>query len=71
MNQAETPAITTSSLFPNLKEEERRLAEENLDRYLVVVLRIYQRINSGKTLLSNSPVEGRVLRAESLINQRI
>jgi hypothetical protein len=38
--------ISIKDLYPNLSEEELRIAEENLDQYLEVVLRIYERILS-------------------------
>ena len=38
--------ISIKDLYPNLSEEELRTAEENLDQYLEVVLRIYERILS-------------------------
>jgi len=31
-------------LYPDFSDEELRIAEENLDQYLEVVLRIYERI---------------------------
>jgi len=35
---------TTRDLFPNLGEEQIKEAEENLDRYLELALRIYERL---------------------------
>lgn len=36
--------ITIRDLYPNLSEEELRIAEENLDRYLELASWIYERI---------------------------
>lgn len=41
-----TPKVAPSvrDLYPHLSEEELHEAEENLDRYLELILRIYERI---------------------------
>jgi hypothetical protein len=39
-----TAPVTIGDLFPELTEEQQREAAENLDRYMAVVLRIYERI---------------------------
>lgn len=39
-------APTIRDLYPSLNEEQLREAEENLGRYLELVLRIYERISS-------------------------
>ncbi len=36
--------VTIRALYPRLSEEELREAEENLDRYLELALRIYERV---------------------------
>ena len=36
--------ITIRDLYPHLNEEQLKEAEENLERYLELVLRIYERI---------------------------
>lgn len=38
--------ITIRDLYPHLNEEQLKEAEENLDKYLGVVLKIYDRIRS-------------------------
>jgi len=43
------PTPTISELFPRLTEEELKEAEENLERYLVLVLRIFERIESEQS----------------------
>lgn len=40
------PAPTIRDLYPHLTEEELGRAEDNLERYLVVVLRIFERLES-------------------------
>ena len=37
--------ISFESLYPNLDPEEREAAQERFDRYLALVLRIYERIS--------------------------
>ena len=37
-------SVTINDLYPNLSEEKLQVAEENLNQYLEVVLRIYERI---------------------------
>lgn len=39
--------MTIKDLYPNLSDGELKEAEENLDRYLELVLRIYNRINDS------------------------
>jgi hypothetical protein len=38
--------ITIRSLYPELTDEECREAEENLDRYIDLILRMYERIRN-------------------------
>ncbi len=38
--------LTIHDLYPNLSEEQLKIAEENIERYLEVVMRIYKRIKS-------------------------
>jgi len=38
------PAVTIRDLYPHLNDEQLKEAEENLDRYLELTLRIYDRI---------------------------
>jgi len=40
----EQEIITIRNLYPDLNEEELKEAEENMERYLELVLRIYERI---------------------------
>ena len=44
MDKKPTPSV--GELYPNLTERELKEAEENLDRYLLLVLRIFERIES-------------------------
>jgi hypothetical protein len=39
------PKKTTRDLYPNLTSEQAEEAEENIRRYLSVVLRIYERLH--------------------------
>ncbi len=43
------PAPTISDLFPGLTEQELKKSEETLERYLAIVLRIFERIELAKT----------------------
>lgn len=47
------PKLTIKELYPNLSEEELIEAEENLERYLEVVMRIFERINNAPGLLTD------------------
>jgi hypothetical protein len=38
------PAPTIHDLYPNLSEKELAIAEDNLEQYLLLMLRIYERI---------------------------
>jgi len=40
------PAPTIRDLYPNLSDHELAEAEENIERYLALVLRIYERIQT-------------------------
>ena len=42
----EQNALTIHELYPQLREEELKGAEDNLDRYLNLVLRIFERQES-------------------------
>lgn len=37
-------AVKIDELYPQLSDEERREAQENLDRYIRLVVRMYERI---------------------------
>jgi len=39
-------AMTIASLYPSLDEERRRTAEENLDQYLALAIRIHERVKT-------------------------
>ena len=39
------PVITMKQLYPQLPDGELKIVEENLEQYLAVVIRIYQRIS--------------------------
>ncbi len=41
-----SPAVTFESLYPDLDPQEREAAQERFDRYLAIVLRIYERVRS-------------------------
>lgn len=40
------PRVTIRDLYPGLTDEELQEADENLERYVELVLRIYERIRS-------------------------
>ena len=40
--------LTIRDLYPDLSEEELKIAEENLERYLELVVRIFKRIEAEK-----------------------
>lgn len=42
----ENAAPTIRNLYPQFSDQELREAEENLDRYLALVLRIFERLES-------------------------
>lgn len=45
-SKSEKPKVVLPDLFPHLDEEQLKEAEENLDRYLKLALRIYERIRT-------------------------
>ena len=49
MNQ---PTITIKQLYPELSLSELKVAEQNLEQYLVVVIRIHRRISSDSKALA-------------------
>lgn len=56
---------TIRDLYPTLTDEQLLEAEKNLDQYLILMLRIYERIRDDpqewaryKALKSSSPVQG-------------
>ena len=46
MNQ--NPTVTVRELYPDFSEKELAEAEDNLDRYLALVLRIFERVEAEK-----------------------
>jgi hypothetical protein len=46
------PDSNTRSLFPSLTEEQSKQAEENIEQYLTVVIRIYNRISRDSEALA-------------------
>lgn len=48
MKHPQEPPLTIRDLYPHLSPEEQKEAEENLERYLELVLRIYNRINDSR-----------------------
>jgi len=42
------PTPTIRDLYPHLTDAELERAEDNLERYLIVVLRIFERLESEK-----------------------
>ena len=52
MEPENTP--TLRDLYPDLTDEELEEAEENLQGYLDVVLRIYERLEAERTALTQS-----------------
>lgn len=53
MDKNEGPIITIQDLYPNMDDAQQKEAEENLDQYLEVVLRIYERIKSDPKAYAN------------------
>jgi hypothetical protein len=54
MKHPQNPELMISDLYPHLNQEEQKEAEENLERYLELVLRIYNRIyESPETALTD------------------
>ena len=47
------PAMTMKQLYPELPDGELKVAEENLEQYLAVVIRIYQRISLDPEALAS------------------
>jgi hypothetical protein len=52
-NKREEEPIRMCDLYPHLNEEQLKEAEENFDRYLEIVLRIYERLNSDPKIVDN------------------
>jgi hypothetical protein len=57
------PTHTIHSLYPNLNEKELAKAEENLERYLALVLRMFERMEiegfaQGSELTANNGTLG-------------
>jgi hypothetical protein len=46
------PGNNIKSLFPSLTEEQSKEAEENIEQYLAVVIRIYQRVSRDPEALA-------------------
>lgn len=56
MAQSSSGALSLAELYPELSAEERGVVEENIDRYLGVILRISQRIeNDSKAMTDEAP----------------
>lgn len=47
-NSKATPQVTLADLYPKLDDRERAETEENLDRYLELALRIYERLKGDE-----------------------
>lgn len=54
------PELTIKDVYPELSAEEQKVAEENLERYLEVVMRIFERINSSPGLLTDMKREPKI-----------
>ncbi len=50
--------ITVRDLYPSLNEEQLKETEDNLDRYLEIVLRIYERILRDRIETQEAQKEG-------------
>ncbi len=48
--------LTVRDLYPCLVEEDQIAAEENLRRYVVLVLRIYERMQAESTAYAHEPL---------------
>jgi hypothetical protein len=48
INNSNNPPLTIANLYPQLNEEQRKEAEENLERYLALMMRIYNRIQRSQ-----------------------
>lgn len=48
--------LTLADLYPDFTEEQLREAEENLERYLAITLRIYERISSDPEAYAQSAI---------------
>ena len=46
---------TLHELYPSLNEQELKEAEENLERYVAIVLRIYERLCAERELADKPP----------------
>ncbi len=49
---------TIRELYPHLNEDQLREAEDNLQRYFEIALRIYERLESEKNLVDNQSFDG-------------
>jgi hypothetical protein len=49
MNQSANEHPSLKQLYPSLSPEELRVASENIDRYLQLILRICKRLESEKS----------------------
>ena len=54
----ETPPPTIEELFPHLSAEQLSQAAENLDQYLKLVLRIFERLESNPQSVALTPDNG-------------
>jgi hypothetical protein len=53
---SDTAGITLRRLYPHLNERDIKTAEENLDRYLELALRVYERIRQDPLAYTNFQV---------------
>jgi proline dehydrogenase len=61
-HESEPREITMRDLYPNLTEEEILEAERNFDRYIEIVIRMYER-RCGKPILTGLNLDHRIDRA--------
>ena len=47
-NAMKTPTITIKDLYPNLSDAELEIVEDQLEQYLALALRIYERVVTEK-----------------------
>ena len=53
---SDTAGITLRRLYPHLNERDIKTAEENLDRYLELTLRVYERLRQDPSAYANFQV---------------
>jgi hypothetical protein len=52
-NTDDDPLVTLRKLYPHLSEVDLVIAKENIDRYLALVLRIFERVEAERDRAQN------------------